>query len=36
LRAAVCGSLNSPPLFEVMEALGQEETIARLKDAVAA
>ncbi len=35
LRAAVCGTLNSPPLFEVMEALGQEETIARLKEAVA-
>lgn len=35
LRAAVCGSLNSPPLFEVMEVLGQAETIARLKDAVA-
>jgi len=35
LRAAVCGSLNSPPLFEVMEVLGQEETIARLKDAIA-
>jgi glutamyl-tRNA synthetase len=34
LRAAVCGSLNSPPLFEVMEALGQAETIARLKDAM--
>ncbi len=35
LRAAVCGSLNSPPLFEVMEVLGQEETIARLKEALA-
>lgn len=35
LRAAVCGSLNSPPLFEVMEVIGQEETIARLKEAVA-
>ena len=36
LRAAVCGTLNSPPLFEVMEALGQEETIARLKDVLVA
>ncbi|MCA0202311.1 MAG: glutamate--tRNA ligase, partial [Proteobacteria bacterium] len=35
LRAAVCGTLNSPPLFEVMEVLGQEETIARLKESVA-
>lgn len=35
LRAAVCGTLNSPPLFEVMEVLGQEETIARLREAVA-
>ncbi len=35
LRAAVCGTLNSPPLFEVMEVLGQAETIARLKDSVA-
>jgi len=36
LRAAICGSLNSPPLFEVMEVIGQEESIARLKAALAA
>ena len=35
LRAAVCGSLNSPPLFEVMEVLGRDETVARLRDAAA-
>ncbi len=33
LRAAVVGSTVSPPLFEVMEVLGREETLGRLRDA---
>jgi glutamyl-tRNA synthetase len=32
LRAAIVGSTVSPPLFEVMEALGREECLARLRD----
>ena len=32
LRAALCGSLASPPIFEVMETLGKDESLARLKD----
>jgi len=36
LRAALTGSTASPPLFEVMNVLGREETIARLGDAVSA
>ncbi len=32
LRVAVSGSAVSPPLFESMEALGREETLARLAD----
>jgi len=35
IRAALCGSLTSPPIFEVMEALGKDEAIARIMDAVA-
>jgi glutamyl-tRNA synthetase len=31
LRAAVMGTLVSPPLFESLEILGQEETVARLR-----
>ena len=31
LRAAVTGTLVSPPLFESLEILGREETLARLK-----
>jgi glutamyl-tRNA synthetase len=32
LRAALTGRSISPPVFDVMHALGREETIARLKD----
>jgi glutamyl-tRNA synthetase len=31
LRAALTGKASSPPLFETMEVLGREESIARLK-----
>lgn len=34
LRAALTGSTASPPLFEVMEVLGRDETLARLRDAL--
>jgi glutamyl-tRNA synthetase len=33
LRAALTGSSASPPIFEVMEVLGRDETSARLADA---
>jgi len=36
LRAALAGSTASPPIFEVMEVLGREETLGRLADALAA
>jgi glutamyl-tRNA synthetase len=32
LRAALVGTLASPPIFEVMAVLGREETLARLSD----
>ncbi len=32
LRAALTGSTVSPPVFDVMAALGREETLARIKD----
>ncbi|HXY98621.1 MAG TPA: glutamate--tRNA ligase [Stellaceae bacterium] len=32
LRAALVGGTVSPPIFEVMEVLGREETLARLAD----
>ena len=32
LRAALTGRTVSPPVFDVMQALGREETFARLKD----
>jgi glutamyl-tRNA synthetase len=32
LRAALTGSLASPGIFEVMEALGREETLGRIAD----
>jgi glutamyl-tRNA synthetase len=32
LRAALVGSTVSPPIFEVMEVLGRDETLARLAD----
>ncbi|MGC2854290.1 glutamate--tRNA ligase [Novispirillum sp. DQ9] len=34
LRAALSGSTVSPPIFEVMELLGRDETLARLQDAL--
>jgi glutamyl-tRNA synthetase len=34
LRVAVTGSKVSPPLFEVMEVLGKEETLARVDAAL--
>jgi glutamyl-tRNA synthetase len=33
LRAALTGSLASPGIFEVMEVLGRDESLARLEDA---
>jgi glutamyl-tRNA synthetase len=36
LRAALTGSLASPGLFEVMEVLGREESLARIEDAAGA
>lgn len=36
LRAALTGSTVSPPIFEVMEVLGRQETLARITAAVAA
>jgi len=32
-RAAITGSTTSPPIYEVMEILGRDETLARLRDA---
>ena len=32
LRAAVTGSAASPPIFDVLVALGREESLARIKD----
>jgi glutamyl-tRNA synthetase len=32
-RAALTGSATSPPIYEVMEILGRNETLARLRDA---
>ncbi|MDE3059521.1 MAG: glutamate--tRNA ligase [Pseudomonadota bacterium] len=32
LRAALTGSTTSPPIFEVMEVLGKEESIRRIKE----
>jgi glutamyl-tRNA synthetase len=34
LRAALTGAAVSPPVFEVMQVLGREETLARIDDAV--
>ena len=34
LRAALCGALASPPIFEVMEILGKDETLGRISDAI--
>ena len=35
VRVALCGGTASPGIYEVIEALGREETIARLRRAVA-
>jgi glutamyl-tRNA synthetase len=32
-RAALTGSTTSPPIYEVMEIFGRDETLARLRDA---
>jgi len=36
LRAALSGATTSPPIFEVMQVLGREETLGRMDDAVGA
>jgi len=36
IRVALSGSTVSPPVFEVMEILGRDESLARIADAVAA
>jgi len=33
IRVAVCGRKNAPPLFETLEVLGKETSLARLRDA---
>jgi glutamyl-tRNA synthetase len=35
LRAALTGSASSPPIFDVLAALGREESLARLSDQAA-
>jgi len=34
IRVAVCGRKNAPPLFETLEVLGRETTLARLEQAL--
>ena len=34
IRVAVCGRKNAPPLFETLEVLGKETTLARIEDAL--
>src|SRR5208282_2074099 len=34
VRVAVCGRKNAPPLFETLQALGQETTLARIDRAI--
>jgi glutamyl-tRNA synthetase len=34
IRVAVCGRNNAPPLFETLEVLGRETTLARIEYAV--
>ena len=36
LRAALTGKTTSPPIFDVLAVLGRDESIARLRDQVAA
>lgn len=33
IRVAVCGRKNAPPLFETLEVLGKEKTLARIAEA---
>jgi glutamyl-tRNA synthetase len=33
IRVAVCGRKNAPPLFETLEVLGREKTLARIEQA---
>jgi glutamyl-tRNA synthetase len=33
IRVAVCGRKNAPPLFETLEVLGRETTLARIEQA---
>jgi glutamyl-tRNA synthetase len=35
LRAALTGATTSPPIFEVMQVLGRDETLGRIEDALA-
>jgi glutamyl-tRNA synthetase len=34
IRVAVCGRKNAPPLFETLEVLGREITLARIEQAI--
>jgi glutamyl/glutaminyl-tRNA synthetase len=34
VRVAVCGRKNAPPLFETLEVLGRETTLARVEQAI--
>src|ERR1039458_7489358 len=34
IRVAVCGRKNAPPLFEALEVLGRETTLARIEQAI--
>jgi glutamyl-tRNA synthetase len=34
IRVAVCGRKNAPPLFETLQVLGRETTLARIDQAV--
>ncbi len=34
IRVAVCGRKNAPPLFETLEVLGKDTTLARIEDAI--
>ncbi|MEM8795723.1 MAG: glutamate--tRNA ligase [Pseudomonadota bacterium] len=36
LRAALTGTTSSPGIFDVLEVLGQEESVARIRDQIAA
>ena len=35
IRVAVCGKKNAPPLFETLDVLGKEKTLARVEQAIA-